>query len=570
MQLLACSIENFGKLHQFHADFHEGLNIYCEDNGYGKSTLLAFIRVMFYGLRGERRNELAENDRRRYRPWQGGTFGGSLTFEAKGRRYRIERTFGERKAQDTFRIFNADTGMACMDYFENVGEMLFEIDADSFRRTVFIGQQAVSAEATSGIHAKIGAVQDDAGDMNRYEAADLLLKDELNRLSPDRKTGEICRLREDMELRRAEISRLPALEKQVHLQSEELKTALLRRTGIKNRLAAVQQELTALGQDARDAAAAGGESSIAGQAAAAGESSIAGQTAAAGAAALAGTDRTVRHARKASRPWVLLSGFLIIAAGLLVLTMSVFRMAGEILIAAGLVLALSGFLLAARKQQALLKDRLELAGTLSQYTDLLNEANDVIRTAENRLQESKRQVRELQEQADAYEAAFGRLQELRKRNEILSLTRDYLRRAKENFAGKYLNALRTSFAKYYRELSGCTEEEIPYELDADFRIHLRESGTDHESASLSAGGQDLAGLCRRMAFADAMYPAEKPFLLLDDPFVNLDTEKTKLALAFLSRAAGEYQILYFTCHKEMTGGQQDVLDYSKKYNYNES
>ena len=34
--------------------------------------------------------------------------------------------------------------------------------------------------------------------------------------------------------------------------------------------------------------------------------------------------------------------------------------------------------------------------------------------------------------------------------------------------------------------------------------------------------QDMTGLCMRLAFADAMYREEKPFLILDDPFSALD------------------------------------------------
>jgi uncharacterized protein YhaN len=46
-----------------------------------------------------------------------------------------------------------------------------------------------------------------------------------------------------------------------------------------------------------------------------------------------------------------------------------------------------------------------------------------------------------------------------------------------------------------------------------------------------------------------MYTEEKPFIVLDDPFVNLDDAKLEKALAFLRNASKEYQILYFACHE---------------------
>ena len=45
-----------------------------------------------------------------------------------------------------------------------------------------------------------------------------------------------------------------------------------------------------------------------------------------------------------------------------------------------------------------------------------------------------------------------------------------------------------------------------------------------------------------------MYPKEKPFLVLDDPFVNLDEEKMAHGNELFGKISGEYQILYFTCH----------------------
>ena len=47
MKIKKCYIENFGKLHEFKYEFSDGLNIINEMNGWGKSTLATFIKVMF-------------------------------------------------------------------------------------------------------------------------------------------------------------------------------------------------------------------------------------------------------------------------------------------------------------------------------------------------------------------------------------------------------------------------------------------------------------------------------------------------------------------------------------------
>ena len=71
MKLLRCHIENFGVLSGFDQEFAEGLNVLCRENGFGKSTLAAFIKAMFYGLPKSRTRSLTENERKRYDPWQG-------------------------------------------------------------------------------------------------------------------------------------------------------------------------------------------------------------------------------------------------------------------------------------------------------------------------------------------------------------------------------------------------------------------------------------------------------------------------------------------------------------------
>jgi uncharacterized protein YhaN len=77
---------------------------------------------------------------------------------------------------------------------------------------------------------------------------------------------------------------------------------------------------------------------------------------------------------------------------------------------------------------------------------------------------------------------------------------------------------------------------------------VREYGELRDTRWLSAGYQDLLGVCMRLALVDAMYQAEKPFLILDDPFVNLDKEKVEYGNQLLLSVADEYQVIYFTCH----------------------
>lgn len=142
MRILSCYIAGFGKFSNQQIDFQSNLLVIKQDNGWGKTTLADFIRCMLYGMDGGRTKSLETNDRLRYTPWNGGRCGGSLTFTYGGGAYRIERVFGQTPAQDVTRIFDSNN-MPCYDFGEKgerLGEMLFGMDAESYKRTVYIPQ----------------------------------------------------------------------------------------------------------------------------------------------------------------------------------------------------------------------------------------------------------------------------------------------------------------------------------------------------------------------------------------------------------------------------------------------
>ncbi len=198
MKLISCHIENFGRLHRLDCSFSDGLNMICRENGWGKSTFAAFLCAMLYGLPAARKKSPEDNERHRYRPWQGGAYGGRLTFEAYGKRYEITRMFGSRESEDEFELRDLDTNIPCFDYSTGIGEELFCMDRDSFVRTVYTRQQDCVTAVTDDINALIGNLTDTAGDMGCYEDAMKRLHEAANRLSPKRQTGNIHRREEEI------------------------------------------------------------------------------------------------------------------------------------------------------------------------------------------------------------------------------------------------------------------------------------------------------------------------------------------------------------------------------------
>ena len=172
MKLLHLEIVNFGKLSRYSLDLKDGLNVFCEPNGFGKSTLAAFIKAMLYGLPATRNHSLDKNERKKFSPWQGGSFGGSMDFQSELGCFRIERFFGVKESADEFRLFDLSTNKPSTVYSADVGIELFGIDADGFERSAFLSQivsDGVKENAT--VTAKLTGLLEEVNDMSAYDGA---------------------------------------------------------------------------------------------------------------------------------------------------------------------------------------------------------------------------------------------------------------------------------------------------------------------------------------------------------------------------------------------------------------
>ena len=219
MRLLRCHIENFGVLSGFDYEFESGLTVICRENGFGKSTLAAFLKAMFYGLPRTGARTAANNERKRYEPWQGGKYGGFLEFSHGDTSYRVTRYFGKTAAKDSFEIYDLTNRTKETAFSEKLGEELFGLDAESFARSTFVPQLAArELEATSSIRAKLTNLVDDTNDMNNFDTAMVALRAYRSERKAYRgSNGEIDRLAE--EIRALEEERFRAEGKRPELES---------------------------------------------------------------------------------------------------------------------------------------------------------------------------------------------------------------------------------------------------------------------------------------------------------------------------------------------------------------
>ncbi len=173
MRLIACYIENYGKIKGASYDFSQNITSFCEENGAGKSTLASFIKAMFFGLKTFRKGEKEFGDRQHFYPFDGGRFGGNLTFEWQGNTYKIERFFDETsETRDSLTVYC--NGEPTEILGEDIGKTVFCVDEPSFKRTIFLSAEDMEIQSTSIIQAQLDRVLEGNGKGEEYNFDDAL------------------------------------------------------------------------------------------------------------------------------------------------------------------------------------------------------------------------------------------------------------------------------------------------------------------------------------------------------------------------------------------------------------
>ncbi len=129
---------------------------------------------------------------------------------------------------------------------------------------------------------------------------------------------------------------------------------------------------------------------------------------------------------------------------------------------------------------------------------------------------------------------------------IISKTLDFLNLADENLKLKYRKPLEESVNKFLKLL---TDKDIVAKVDVDLNVSIEENGEYKSVDFYSEGLKNIFEICKRFALIDILFTKEKPFVVLDDPFSELDDDNLLRAKKALTTLSNDYQIIYMVCHK---------------------
>lgn len=176
----------------------------------------------------------------------------------------------------------------------------------------------------------------------------------------------------------------------------------------------------------------------------------------------------------------------------------------------------------------------------------LTKMRQELATLESSISSDESEVENLDDARNRLENLTEKLKRYQEKYKILSATIKFLKTAEQNMKDKYIAPIRDNFLYFADKIEATLGERIS--MDQNFNILFERNGENRSDRHLSAGQRSVCALCFRLALVNNMYENEKPFIIMDDPFVHLDEnhmEKTRKTMKELSR---ENQIIYFSCH----------------------
>lgn len=567
MKLISCHIDAFGKLKNVDVSFNENITSICEKNGYGKTTLASFIKAMFYGLGANARRNSKLTDRTKYQPFEGGKFGGELVFVSEKGVFKIRRVFNRTATLDEFYLFNAENNLKSEAYSSSIGRELFGVGKETFDATIFFGQKELTSEINDDIKASLSTGKLYGDDVDALSKAVEKIKQKVRELKSELKTlnleSDKARLRELQLKENALTNKISITKNNLAECEEKLKTY----QNIKNELDAKQKEYEKLMTEKNAITMYLNEASN--------EVIVAQQ------------EEEKEEPKLKKTTLVLFVIFFVLSIAMIGLFFAfkfiAFIVLCPIMLILGIIM-LVVFLKQKKKNNSLKNEKklkksdffdknTEKSEKIKQkeaeiekidnqinllfngspqnfvryYEEIVSKINDAQRGIVERQNDLKHYQNELDglpitECDDRLQADTEKSEELNGKIRILETTQNFLLSSSENLSSRYVLPVQQKFDEFYKQF--IIDDELI--VDGNLDVHLKQNM--FEEGYLSAGVQDLVEICKRFALIDLVFSKEKPFIVLDDPFVNLDDKNLEVARHILKSLSQKYQIILLTCH----------------------
>lgn len=213
---------HFGNINGQKIDFSDKLCSRVLPNGWGKTTLCAFIRVMLYGLNTSRRDSAnALSDKTKYYPQDGKPMSGRITVEFAGRPITIIRESNRNGLMQDFQAFYEDTGEPCTQLTaRNCGEVLLRMSEDAFLSSAMVDGMDMTRPSSELNELLISLAQTGDSNTRCSSALKTLIRWRLD-LNSGNGHGEQPRLEKDYQAAQKHLDDIQALESQMVKQRQK-------------------------------------------------------------------------------------------------------------------------------------------------------------------------------------------------------------------------------------------------------------------------------------------------------------------------------------------------------------
>lgn len=611
MKIVSVNVVAFGKLSNVNINFADGINLLQQSNGFGKSTLCAFVRAMLYGLNYSYKTVegVRANDVTKYMPWNSTQkFGGSMQIYHEGKNYRIERFFCNTARAESLQVVDLSTGKQ-LD-IANVGEYFLGLTVESYDRSTYLPQEYVEIASNENFDAKLANLVQDS--TQNYDDIQAKLRNYKKTFRYERGNGgtiytlenEVFSLQNALRQAQNDANERVRMTKQLNDVELQLQSLQKEQTSLQTTVDGLQQQLYQSKPSSADVELAQKIDDLDRK--------------------ISAVPTTVENDYQNFNQQLAQKGLLEKAVKSFASTKKIFAVSSVIALLFAVIMAvLQNYTLAfvgigvlvaivvtavcvskinAKNVGAKIEDiNNKLTTIVSKYINpngktlpqlkdefwkYLNDyqTNVNVRKAlgnkpvintnqsqiEAQLKQAKLQVQNvaLQQQnlvKTQHQLTFTLAQPMASAVEIaeeLQAKQQLLQQAKHKYdvadkTAEILAQAKESLSSAYlpelclrteQLLNGITNGNYKVVTDRTFAISLQQNGQTKPLSAFSRGIREITLLCFRVALSQLLYGKDIPLLIVDDAFVNFDEQNFARATELLKQLSQITQIIYCTCH----------------------